>query len=419
VVKLLLSFGGARRTAALVLIAALGVPSLAHAQSLPPAPTGPVEDPAETARVRLGPLFLQPNFGLKNVGLDNNVFNDPANPVKDWTGTVSLGMLAGLRFGPTRLTMRTTTDYIWYAREKTERSIDGITRYQFEVRSPRFRPWVAYEKTKTHERGGFEIDARAGRVVPTYEAGLEIKAGFRLGTRIVARQRTVEYDQLDDFRGVKLADTLDATFREGAVQLLYEVSPLSSLRLSGEMSQARFEKSPIRDVDDRSIHIGLEGRQNAGMEGSIDVGWKDRKALAPGAPNFSGVVARGSGAIILAEQVRVAFGLDRDTVWSYEEFYTFYLQEGVSTTVTWRPHQRFDIEATGRHYWLNYEDGLDERAVLRTDKTYSYGGGVGFFIRGYPGTRLGLSVEQAARESVLEDRRYNNLRYYTHVGFSF
>lgn len=429
-VNLLLSFGNpfplsprgvrvARRVGALVVIAALATPVWARAQSLPPPPTGPTEDPAETARVRIGPLFLQPHFGLKNVGLDNNVFNDPVNPRKDWTATVSLGMLAGLRFGPARLTMRTTSDYVWYADFKSERAIDGNSRYQFEIRSPRIRPWIAYEKTKSHERAGFEIDQRAGRVVPLYEAGLEYKVGFRLGTRIIARQRKTEFDKLDFERGVQLSQTLDNTTQEGALQLLYEISPLSSLRMSAEVSQVRFREAVGRDADDRVFLIGIEGRRGAGIEGTVDVGWKDRVSLDPAAPSFSGIVARGTAAIILREQVRVAFGLDRDTVWSFEDFYTFYVQSGGSTTVTWRPHQRFDIEATGRHYWLDYEQGLDARAVLRTDKIYSYGGGVGFFISGYPGTRLGLSVERAARESVIEDRRYNNLRYYTHVGFSF
>ena len=408
-----------RLIAILTVVTALATPVLARAQSLPPQPTGPVEDPAETAKVRFGPLFLQPDFGLKNVGLDNNVFNDYQNIQEDWTGTISLGMLAGLRFGPTRLTVKTNTDYIYFAHIKEERSIDGVTRYQFEVRTPRLRPWVAFEKTKSHERFGFEIDARAGRNSGMYEAGVEYKVGFRLGTRLIGRQRDSSYQEEETFRGVKLADTLNSTVTEGAVQLLYELSPLSSLRVSGEIARNRFETATQRDSEDRSVFVGIEGRQGAGMEGQIDIGWTQRKADDPTAPNFEGLVARGSAAIIFWEQVRVAFGLDRAPQWSFEQLYSFYVQSGGSTTVTWRPHQRFDIVATGRHYWLDYDEGLDESAVLRTDKVYSYGGGIGFFIRGYPGTRIGLIAERAARESVLEDRRYDSMRYYTQVGFSF
>ena len=55
----------------------------------------------------------------------------------------------------------------------------------------------------------------------------------------------------------------------------------------------------------------------------------------------------------------------------------------------------------------------------RVDKMYSYGGGFGFFLRGYPGTRLGITVERARRDSIFEEHRYDTIRYYTNVGFSF
>jgi hypothetical protein len=189
--------------------------------------------------------------------------------------------------------------------------------------------------------------------------------------------------------------------------------------MSAEYGTVRFERAPIRDGEDRAVYVGIEGRQGAGIEGSVDVGYKERKGESASAPSFSGVVARGSAAIILLERVRVAFGLDRDLQWSYEDLYTFYVMSGASTTTTWRPHQRVDIVATARHHWLDYDQGLSEEAVLRTDKVYAYGGGLGFFIQGYPGTRVALMVERTARESVIELRSYDSFRYYTVVGFSF
>ncbi len=109
---------------------------------------------------------MQPEFGLKNVGLDNNVFNDPADPQQDWTATVNMGTLLGLRFNAARLTMRTSADYVYFSHFKSERSIDGHTRYQMEVRNPRIRPWIAMERARTHARSGLEIDTRAGRRLP-------------------------------------------------------------------------------------------------------------------------------------------------------------------------------------------------------------------------------------------------------------
>ena len=399
---------------------AMAVPVAAHAQTLPPPPSGPLPaDPAEAAKVRIGPLFMQPEFGFKNVGLDNNVKNDPANPERDWTATLNMGLFAGLRYHQARFTVKTSTDYVYYAHFREERSIDGHTRYQLEVRNPRVRPWIAMERSKSHGRLGMEIDARAGREQPLYETGVEVRWGFRLGTRLIARQRKIDYLDEETFRGVNLSSTLDAKFREGAVQMLYEISPLSNFRASAEISKSDFTQAGRRNAEDRSLLIGIEGKKDAALEGFVDVGWRERTPNDATSPAFSGIVARGSAAFILWEEVRVAFGLDRDLPWSYEEAYSFYVQQGGTAEITWRPHQRLDLFVTGRHYWLEYEKGLTEAAVLRTDKVYSYGGGFGFFIRGYPGTRLGLTVERATRDSVLADRRYDGTRLYTNVGFSF
>jgi hypothetical protein len=397
----------------------LAAPAAAYAQTLPPPPSGPVEDPAETAKIRFGPVFIQPNFNIKNVGKDNNVFNDPSDPKTDWTATVNMGMLAGLRYGAMRLTVKTSSDYVYFAKYKTERSIDGNTRTQLELRTARLRPWIGMDRIKTHERAGFEIDERAGRKLPAYDAGIEWRPGFRLGTRLVAKKRKVRYEDFETFRGENLGQALDADYEEGALQLLYEISPLSSFRASAEIARTRFTHATIRDADDKALFVGIEGRNDAAIEGYIDVGWRERTPLTQTAQSYSGIVARASASFVLWDRVLVAFGGDRDIPWSFDDAYTFYVQQGGQANVTWKLHDRFEVVGTGRHYWLDYENGIASTAVARTDKIYSYGGGAGFFIRGYPGTRLGFTVERQVRESVLADRRYDTPRFYTNIGFSF
>lgn len=402
-----------------ILTAALvAAPVIARAQSVPPPPTGPVEDPAETAKIKWGPVFLQPNFGFKNIGLDNNVFNDPVDPKQDWTGTVNMGMMAGLRFGLARLTVRTSSDYVYYAKFKTERSIDGNTRTMFEYRHPLLRPWIAMERVKAHERGGLEIDARAGRELPAYEAGLEFRPGYRLGIRLVGKLREIKYEE-EEYRGVRLDQVLNAKYDEGALQFLYEISPLSSFRVSAEMSRARFDAASIRDSDDKAIFAGIEGRRDAFIQGYIDVGYRDRTPLDQASPAYSGWVARAAAAFILWDRMHIAFGLDRDIPWSYDEAYSFYVQQGGNTYVTIKLHDRFDVIASGRYYDLDYRDVIARDAVTRTDRVYGYGGGIGFFISGYPGTRIALMAERQARESIVPDRRYDTPRFYTNIGFSF
>jgi hypothetical protein len=75
----------------------LGVP--ASAQTLDEGP-----DP-ESARVRFGPLWINPSIALPNLGIDTNVFNEPssASPKTDFTMTVTPKADLWLRMGRTWL----------------------------------------------------------------------------------------------------------------------------------------------------------------------------------------------------------------------------------------------------------------------------------------------------------------------------
>src|SRR5262249_29965032 len=58
-------------------------------------------DPAKV-RVRIGPLWMNPTVSLTNLGIDQNVFNDPesAAPKQDFTFTATPTTDLWLRFGP-------------------------------------------------------------------------------------------------------------------------------------------------------------------------------------------------------------------------------------------------------------------------------------------------------------------------------
>src|SRR5262249_60153427 len=67
-------------------------------------------------RVRIGPLLMDPRISLTNVGVDDNVFNDPANkdPKKDFTFTLMPVSDFWLRLGPTWIDANLTETLNWY-----------------------------------------------------------------------------------------------------------------------------------------------------------------------------------------------------------------------------------------------------------------------------------------------------------------
>src|SRR4051794_32460711 len=82
-----------------------------------------VEPDASKARVRIGPLMLNPIVELKNLGIDNNVFNEPADRAKsDFTFTIAPQTELWMRIGRTWMTGNIHEDVLWYNTYASERA---------------------------------------------------------------------------------------------------------------------------------------------------------------------------------------------------------------------------------------------------------------------------------------------------------
>ena len=137
-------------------------------------PPDPLARPWATAQMNIGALYFAPTFELRDVGVDNNVFNDEFNQKSDLTGTLGMRSLAGLHFGEGLVLQVTQTNsYVYFRRYRGERSIDSGLGAVLEYRSHVFRPWIRWDRVKTSQRQGVEIDARAERKTPNFDFGAD------------------------------------------------------------------------------------------------------------------------------------------------------------------------------------------------------------------------------------------------------
>lgn len=80
----------------------------------------------EDSRYHLGPLSLQPVFGLRDLGYDNNVFGTSDGQVSDWRTTVSAGGRLILPIAPkVYLLAKLLPEYTWYQKTSSLRSFGG------------------------------------------------------------------------------------------------------------------------------------------------------------------------------------------------------------------------------------------------------------------------------------------------------
>ena len=87
------------------------------------------------APVRIGLVDLYPTIALTNLGVDNNVFNEPnqAAPKRDFTVTVTPAIDVRMRLGRLRLTGTLEEDLVYYRTYASERSANSDLRTGLQV----------------------------------------------------------------------------------------------------------------------------------------------------------------------------------------------------------------------------------------------------------------------------------------------
>lgn len=401
---------------ALVLLVFAVAPAAAQAWS----PPDPKAEPWRDARLRIGPVFLNPTFQIKDLGVDDNVFNDTNGAERqDLTGTLAMTSLAGLQVRAFLLTVQQSNSYIWYRTYTSERSVDGALKATGELRLGLLRPWASWEKAETHERGGFEIDSRAGRESPAWVVGTDVRLGWRLGATVAYRENKLRYAEGEVFDGVDLREVLDHKSKEVRAYGRLDLTDFTSAIGGVERSELRFDFTRLRDSDDVYYFGGLESSSDSRLGLNLKVGWKEQRHTDPTVKGFKGVVANGSMAFVVADVMRLSLSGERTIGLSYEEIYPYFIQQGGEVRSTIRFSSHFDLRFDGRAAWLKYRETTTGVDAPRQDRTVVLGSEFGYYFGGASGTRVGIRYEFAQRTSPVDFKNYSRSRIYSDFRLSF
>ena len=175
-------------------------------------------DPSK-ARVRFGPIFLNPSLSLTHLGLDDNVFNEPDElaPKRDFTLTLQLTTDVGVRIGRAWLLGGVTEELVYYKRYASERAVNSAARQGVLVPLNRMTLSGNVTYLNTHSRPGFEIDARSHRTEIGGDARAEVRALAKTFVGARASRTTTEFSRAVPFEGVGLADALNRTVTAGGL----------------------------------------------------------------------------------------------------------------------------------------------------------------------------------------------------------
>ena len=259
----------------------------------PPAVSAQQDDPDQLppGTIVYGPLTLTPSLVIKDMGLDDNVFNEAVDPKSDFTFTLTPRASVGLRARRIRLTYVSTLDYVYYESYASERGANLTSEARVDVDLGRLRPYVSLTGTNTRNRLNPEVDARARHHDQIYSAGAAVRVLSRTNLLLSGRHGAIEYEPDETFRGVSLEESFNAQVDgiEGGVGI--ELTPITTFSVLAQREQQRFDLSPSRDSNSWRLWPMLSFNPTGLLTGTAAIGYRHFDALDPRLSDYSGLVA--------------------------------------------------------------------------------------------------------------------------------
>jgi len=374
----------------------------ARAQQLEP-PT----NPEDSARYRFGPIWFTPTIDVRNVGVDTNVFNDYSEPKQDFVASFGPAVDMWTRFGRSRLNLHTTLQYDYFKTYSDERAFGTVNNGRYEVLLNRFTPFLEGSYDNTTRRASVEIDARARYETDSIVGGTDVRLSGRTAVRVKAERGHVRYDEGQTFEGNNLAQALNREDTAFSGALREALTPLTTLVVTGERRDYRFEFSHDRDTDSFRIVPGFEFKPGALISGRASLGYVWFSTLDHDVPDFQGVVSNVEVSYT-AHATRVQVHLVRDPNYSYELDEPYYILTDAGVQVTERVTGRWDLVGRAARQWLNYQQLVSSGLSSREDHGWHLGMGTGWWV----GTamRVGVDADYVTRDSPVPFRSYSGWR---------
>lgn len=377
--------------------------------------------PDSNVRVRMGPLMMNPTISITNIGIDHNVFNEPASkdPKQDFTVTVTPATDFWLHVGPTWVTASLNEVVNWYQTYASERTANTEYKLGWSVPGSLMSLKINWVYLNARDRPGFEIDARVGRKEVTYSGSFEYHALSKTYIGVSGSRERTRFASEAEFLGANLEITLNRVNTTAAVNLRHELTPLTSLTLSATRSMDRFEFSPQRDSNSTTAQASMTFLPAALFKGGLTIGYSDFRPTAPDLPSFQGVTGSVDLTYVLLGSTRFGVQASRGVQYSYDVNQPYYVQTGISGSIAQQIFGPVDVVVRGGTQTLAYRDreGAAVEVADRSDHVNSYGAGVGFHMG--KDLRLAFNVDKVNRDSSLADRQYDNFKFGTALTYGF
>ena len=373
-------------------------------------------------RVHAGPFYVSPAVLLKELGVDTNVFNEAGDPRQDFTFTATPQADLAIPIARRGL-VRTLvgSDFVYYQKYETERSVDPQVTVRAEAYARRLTFFAAGAYLNTRQRPNYEIDVRSRHLQNEATAGINVGITSRTSVEVGLQRGRLRFDGDTVFLGTSLSETLDQDSEGGNLAVRHKLTTLTTVNARYERLRERFPLSPVRDTNSYRIMPGVEFKPRALIKGFAYVGYRSFTPLSPLLPEYSGPVAQLGLSYTLLGATSFGVTYDRDITFSYQQATPYFLDNSLGVFVRRAVGGRWDVMANAARHRYDYRALTAEATApldARVDTTDNYGASLGYRLK--KDTRVGLGASYYTRTStVVTFRNYDGLRVGMTVTYGF
>ena len=375
-------------------------------------------DPAKV-RLRIGPLWMNPTVALTNLGIDQNVFNDPesASPKQDFTLTATPTTDVWVRVGPSWVEGSIKEELIWYQTYATERAANSTYRIGWKVPLSRLAFDVGGTYANVRDRPGYEIDARSLRIETKVNGSVEVRTLSKTFFGVRAERQRTDFDKDAVFLRTNLQTELNHMTTGAGVFVRHQLTPLTSVSLTASRTRDRFDFSSLRDSNSNTAAVSLTFDPVALIKGGVTLGYRAFRPQSEGLAGYSGLTTAVNLSYNASEMTRFSVKANRDIEYSFDTNQPYYLLTGVEGSIAQQVFGPFDVVGRLGLQSLAYQNraGTDVRVANRIDHVRTYGVGVGYHLG--RDLRLGFNLDHSQRDSEVAVRQYGGFKFGTAVTY--
>ncbi len=357
--------------------------------------TGTLADVEPTSGVlRIGPLRVAPGLTIREIGIDDNVFDEAVDPKNDFVvaGTPDLSVFTRLRF--VQISAYAGSEMQYYRTYESERAIGHSFKGRIDLIASRLSPFIGAGQVRNRTRPNGEIDVRADAKNNELSGGLayEVSANARVFAAVVE----TDVDYQDAFQDdVSLEQSLSHTGTEYMGGLKTALTPLLAMQVRGGVRKDKFRFDPTRNGESRSGTVVLTFDRAAVISGLAQFGYQDYVPEDPLVAKYRGLTASVGLTYPLLEIGHFNFAYQRGIDYSFDVQEGYYVNNSLSLAYTQRLFGEVDLQVQGTRAAFDY--GHREGSQARQDTLDSVNGNLGYNLRNR--SRVSVNYELTERQS--------------------